>query len=445
MKTILCNKYEVIKPVAEGGMGTVYLVRDLHLNRLAAVKVSKNPEQSEKRENARKEMQVLNRLSHPALPQIIDFFEENGNIYLVMEYVEGITLEQYLRKFTRVEADKAIRWAIELTEVLQYLHSINPPIIYRDLKPANIMIQPDGKLKLIDFGAAFVTNFGRNREHFVMGTPGYSAPEQWESGSAMKETDIYGLGAVLHEMLTGIHPGQHGQERKPVRDYDKSISPQIDSIIFRCTRKRASERYRSMEQLRKALLNYGKEGRATRFFFTLKKGIGLFLWAMAIIRTFYPLLKGVKADSFPFPYLMLPTLLIGVAMLYQILFLSRRDKRILRKQEKSIFLTEKKFSGIYVAGILLAFLLGTMTKYGFFGMTTVAGDSKNLWVEMRDPKGRKLLIKEGEYYQPGERMRLEIPMERIPEQQIALQLVAEGQKGTVYTSRVFLLEQKNAD
>ena len=441
MKTILCNKYEVLKPIAEGGMGTVYLVKDLHLNRLAAVKVCKNPDDSARRENAQKEMQVLKQLSHPALPQINDFFEEHGNIYLVMEYVDGITLEQYLRKFTKVEMTKAARWAVELTEVLAYLHGKNPPIIYRDLKPANIIIQPDGKLKLIDFGAVFVTDFGRNREQFVTGTPGYSAPEQWENGGARKETDIYGLGAVLHEMLTGIHPGQHGQERRPVREYDKSISPQMDKIISQCTRMRPSERYHSMEQLKKALLTYDREDRRGKILFSLKKALGMLLWMAAALRTVLPLLKGVEEDCFPFPYLEQPILLAGIALIYGILFFSKGDRRILRRQEKSVFLTEKKFTGIYVAGILLAFLLGTMTEYGLAGLPAVAGEKEALWVEMRDTLGRKLLIKEGEYYRPGERMRLEIPMERIPEEQIALQMVAEGEQGTVYTSRVFLLKQ----
>ena len=445
MKTILCNKYEVLKPIAEGGMGTVYLVKDLHLNRLAAVKVSKNPEMGGRRENAHKEMKVLKQLSHPALPQINDFFEENGNIYLVMEYVDGITLEQYLRKFTKVETEKAVRWAVELTEVLSYLHSKNPPIIYRDLKPANIIIQPDGRLKLIDFGAAFVTDFGRNREQFVTGTPGYSAPEQWESGGARKETDIYGLGAVLHEMLTGIHPGQQGQERRPVREYDKSISPQMDKIISQCTKIRPGDRYRDMEQLRKALLNYDREDRVGKFLFNMKKLIGILCWLAVAIKTFYPLLKGVEIDRFPFPYLEQPLLLTGIAAIYQTLFLARKDRRILRKQEKSIFLTEKKFSGIYVAVVLLSFFLGTMAEYSFSGTGVAAGEKETLWVEMRDAEGRKLLVKEGTYYQPGERTRLEIPMNRIPEEQVALQLVAEGKEGTIYTSRVFLLEQKNAD
>lgn len=442
MKTILCNKYEVLKPVAEGGMGTVYLVKDLHLNTLAAVKVCKNSREKGRWENARKEMGVLKRLSHPALPRVIDFFEEKGKVCLVMEYVDGITLEQYLRKFTRVEEKKAVQWAVELTEVLEYLHGINPPIIYRDLKPANIMIQPDGKIKLIDFGAALVTGFGKDRERFATGTPGYSAPEQWENGAIGKEADVYGLGAVLHEMLTGIHPGRNGEERRPVREYDKSLSLRMDKIISQCTRVRPGERYRNMAQLRSALLHYDRADRAGRLLFAVKKGIGLALWASALLKLAVPLVNGVEKGRFPFPFLSGPLLLAGLALLYRRLFLSGRDKRILRRQEKSIFLTEKKFQGIYVAGLLLAFLMGTAAQQSFMGLSALAALQDTLWVEMRDTEGRKLLVREGTYYQPGERMRLEIPMERIPEKRLSLQLVAQGQAGKVYASRVFLLEQK---
>ena len=129
MKQILCNKYEILRPIAEGGMGIVYLVKDLHLNKLAAVKVSKNQGRCGGRDAALGEMEVLKRLSHPALPSIIDFFEEGGNICLVMEYIEGITLEQYLRKFTKAQVHQAVRWAVELTEVLGYIHGQNPPVI----------------------------------------------------------------------------------------------------------------------------------------------------------------------------------------------------------------------------------------------------------------------------------------------------------------------------
>jgi len=442
MKQILCNKYEVLKVIAEGGLGIVYLVKDLHLNKLAAVKVSRNPENPGAREFAFREMEVLKGLSHSALPGILDFFEEKENICLVMEYVEGITLEQYLRKFGRVEVSLAVKWAVELAEVLQYLHTCNPPVIYRDLKPANIMIQPDGKLKLIDFGAAFVTSYGQKGEQMMIGTPGYSAPEQWQSGNAGKTSDVYGLGAVLHEMLTGIGPGQFFKERRPVREYDRSISRELEKVITTCLRKRQTERYQSMEQLKKALLNSEKRGKKKEWLFGIRRGIAVLLFFLAGEDLFFPLLKGVCREEFPFPFLTRPLILSGIALLYSIVFLKRTDReRILRRQEKSVFLTEKKFSGIFVSAALVMILAGMLrTKMDTRLSVQAAGEGNSLFVEMRDQQNRKLLLREGCVYQVSDRVRLEIPAERIPKGEIALRLVAAGEDGEIYESRVFLLQ-----
>lgn len=442
MKQILCNKYEVLKVIAEGGLGIVYLVKDLHLNKLAAVKVSKNPENPGAREFAFREMEVLKGLSHSALPGILDFFEEKDNICLVMEYVEGITLEQYLRKFGRVEVSLAVKWAVELAEVLQYLHTCNPPVIYRDLKPSNIMIQPDGKLKLIDFGAAFVTSYGQKGEQMMIGTPGYSAPEQWQSGNAGKAGDVYGLGAVLHEMLTGIGPGQLFKERRPVREYDRSISRELEKVIITCLRKRQTERYQSMEQLKKALLNSEKRGKKKEWLFGIRRGIAVLLFFLAGANLFLPLLKGVCREEFPFPFLTRPLILSGIALLYSIVFLKRTDRdRILKRQEKSVFLTEKKFSGIFVSGALIMILAGILKAEPDARLSVqAAGKGNSLFVEMRDQQNRKLLLKEGCVYRVSDRVRLEIPAERIPKGEIALRLVAAGEDGEIYESRVFLLQ-----
>lgn len=442
MKQILCNKYEVLKVIAEGGMGIVYLVKDLHLNRLAAVKVSKNPESRKARAFAMREMEVLKELKHPALPGIIDFFEERENSCLVMEYVDGITLEQYLRKFGRVEVSLAVKWAVELTEVLQYLHTCNPPIIYRDLKPANIIIQSDGKLKLIDFGAAFVTSYGKEREQMMMGTPGYSAPEQWQSGNAGKTSDIYGLGAVLHEMLTGISPRQLFADRRPVREYDRGIPRELEKVVAICMKRKPKERYQSMAQLQEALLNYEKKGKIKERLFGIKKGIGIILFIMAGIRLLFPFMKGVRSEELPFPYLEQPLLLFGAAILYKLLFSGKADrKQILKKQEKSIFLTEKKFSGIYIPGIFVFLLISMLLQNRYVCLPVQADEKENrLWVELRDEKNRKLLLKEGSVYQVSGRVKLEIPVERLPEGRLALQLMATRENGEVYESRIFLLQ-----
>lgn len=439
MKKILGNKYEVLKPIAEGGMGSVYLVKDLHLNALAAVKICKNPGQGEGREIVKRETEVLKQLSHPALPRVIDFFEEGENSCLVMEYVEGITLEQHLRRCGRVETEQAVRWAAELAEVLGYLHGRKPPVIYRDLKPANIMIQPEGTLKLVDFGAAFVSAYGRERQQAIMGTPGYSAPEQWQGAPAGKSSDVYGVGIVLHEMLTGIPPRRF-LERRPVREYDKSIPGTLEKIVSVCTRERPSERYQTMEQLKTALSGYKKKGRLKERAFQIKRGMGILLWIIAAAKTILPFLQGVRVQDMPFPYLEQPLFWCGIAALYHWLFRrSRKGRKLLQRQEKSIFLTEKKFSGLYALLFLFFLLWGGMLPKEAFYASAAEEKQEDLWVEMRDEKNRKLLLKDGAVYYAAERVRLEIPVERMPEPFLSLQLVATGKEGGVYKSRIFLL------
>ena len=400
----------------------------------------------EERESGRKavlrEKEVLKGLSHPALPGIIDFFEEEQESFLVMEYVEGITLEQYLRKFIRVEAETAVRWAVALTEVLGYLHEQNPPILYRDLKPANIMIQPDGSIRLVDFGAAGSSCYGRRREAFLCITPGYAPPELWKGKDAGKTCDIYGIGVVLHEMLTGIRPGGFGRPLRPVREYDRSISGELQRIIAVCTAAREQDRYQSMGKLKEALLHYKEKDAAGSRRFRRKRAAGLLLWLLAAGRSLLPFLKGVEADSFPFPYCRIPLLLFGIAAGYFLLFLRKKPgEGRLQKQEKSLFLTEKKFNGLYaVLGLILFLVLLPFTGDAAAFRAQAAMEQEELWVEMKDEKGRKLLLKEDAVYKTGDRFRFEIPAGELPDKPLCLWLLAEGEQGELYQSRPFLIQ-----
>lgn len=442
MKRILFHKYEILKLIAEGGMGRVFLARDLHLNKLTAVKICKNPENQEEKAAVTKEAEVLKQLAHKGLPTILDFFEEGEELCMVMEYVEGITLEQYLTKFGKAEIDQAVKWTLELTEILGYLHSRRPAIIYRDLKPANIVIQADGSIKLIDFGAAFITAYGANREQLCMGTPGYSAPEQWQTMRVGRECDVYGVGALLHEMLTGANPTKPPFERRALREYDRKLPMGLEKIIITCTGKRIFERYQTMEQLQKDLKNYKKADKIKGHLFRMRKLAGNFLWLLTAAVTLLPFLKGVPEENLPLPYLYRPLCFFGVAFLYRkILLKNPYQKNAVKKQEKSILLTEKKFAGLCF--FLLITVLWMNLIPGGSGICFVsAKEEEALWVEMRDSKNRKLLLKEGAVFEPEEAVRLELPAERMPEGRIALQLVASGEEGETYTSRIFLIEKK---
>lgn len=345
MEQVLRDKYKVIRSLGEGGMGEVLLVMDMHLQRLAAAKrirVVQSGQEQQEAEEFRKEMEFLKELVHPGLPAVYDFFKEQEWLYLIMEYVEGITLEQYLKKNGKVEVTKAVIWTVELTEVLGYLHSRRPAVLYRDLKPANIIIRPGGNLKLIDLGACVKSFEARGR---AMGTPGYAAPEQWQVGQVSEACDIYALGAVLHEMLTGMRPGGAGYERRPVREYDGSLSAGLEKTILKCTDPSPDNRYRSMECIREELLKRSWKEKILKILQNAGTFTGIFLWISAAVSLGYPLIQGVPETEVPFPYLYRPAFMAGCAVLFQSIVLCRK-KKCVKKIEKSLLATEKKFEGL---------------------------------------------------------------------------------------------------
>ena len=194
--TILANRYRVIKRLSKGGMGSVYLAEDNKLHMKWAVK--EIGEASEFYEFTRKsEVSVLRSVSHPNLPRVTDIFDENKKTYMVMDYIEGRTLEEILSSDKKIPSAKFYQWSIEITSALGYLHSMNPPVIYRDMKPSNIMIRPSGSAVLIDFGTA--KGSADIKDEYALGTKKYAAPEQYD-GISDKRSDIYSLGRVIGEM-----------------------------------------------------------------------------------------------------------------------------------------------------------------------------------------------------------------------------------------------------
>lgn len=438
MKELFLRKYRIIKLLGEGASGSVYLVKNLHLNRQEALKICTDTK--ENKQILSEEAKVLKQLKHPMLPVVYDLFEEDGLLCMVMEYVEGITLEIYLQQFGRIEEEKAISFAVSLSEVLEYLHKQKPEIIYRDLKPSNIMMLPDGTLKLIDLGAAYAAVHNQSKQGLLMGTPGYSPPEQWNGGCICKESDIYALGMVLHEMLTGFRPISACQERRPAREYDRSISRSLEQIIMKCTEERVEKRYHSMEQLRCDLQTCRAGEQLRERILKRKQWGGLLLWMIVGMRTLLPFLFGVNAEKFPFPYLKDSLGLLAIAVGYQLIFLRRKNREMTHRLEKTLFLTEKKFPGLYV-GILIGILLMESSLHGQAGVgVTAAGKAEDLWVDMRDEKGRKCLTQEDFVYQIGDKMWLELTSEYLPTGVSALKLIAMGEDNTVYESRLFLVE-----
>ena len=249
--TVLEGKYEILREIGRGGMSVVYLAMDTHLNKQWAVK------EIRKRGNGKKDEIVVNSLlaeanlmkglDHPALPRIVDIIDNGSTIFVVMDYIEGESLDKILKAEGVQAEDMVITWAKQLCDALSYLHTQTPPIIYRDMKPANVMLKPEGNVKIIDFGIAREYKEQNLTDTTVLGTKGYAPPEQY-SGQTDARSDIYALGMTMHHLLTGIDP-MAGGGYAPVRMWNPELSEGIELIIDRCVQPAAENRYQNCRDL----------------------------------------------------------------------------------------------------------------------------------------------------------------------------------------------------
>lgn len=232
----LKERYRLVREIGSGGYGVVYKAMDLQFgNRLVAVKEMSqeglNPADLNPAIEAFKhEAFLLAGLTHPGLPSIYDYFGENKRWYLVMSFIEGETLEDYLNRVRggRVSVDKVFQISMQLAAVLSYLHARKPSVIFRDLKPSNIMRTYEGQIYLIDFGIARHFKPGQLKDTMILGSPGYAAPEQYGRSQTSPQADIYSLGVTMHQMLSGMDPSQFAFQfpRLSVPEY-----PQLSDLI----------------------------------------------------------------------------------------------------------------------------------------------------------------------------------------------------------------------
>ncbi len=263
--TVLDGKYEILKEIGRGGMSIVYLARDNRLNKQWAVKEMKN-DGSKSTETLLKglerEANILKNVDHPVLPRIVDIINSRGTIYVVMDFIEGTNLGDVLKQEGAQSQEDVIDWGHQLASALDYLHSMDPPIIYRDMKPANVMLRPEGGVKLIDFGTAKEYTIENNADTTALGTRGYAAPEQFGDAQGRgiyntdARTDIYNLGATLYHMVTGMNPCEPPYEIKPIRQWNPSLSTGLEQIILKCTQPNPNDRYQSCSELLYALDHY---------------------------------------------------------------------------------------------------------------------------------------------------------------------------------------------
>ena len=260
---VIDGKYEILRELGRGGMSIVYLAMDKRLNKQWAIKEFRKDKDDENRrvalESLLKEANIMKKLDHPTLPRIVDIIDQDSTIYIVMDYIEGESLNKVLDAYGAQPQDAVIEWAKQLSEVLDYLHTRKPPVIYRDMKPANIMLKPDGTIRLIDFGIAREYKEGSTGDTEIIGTRGYAAPEQFgEKGQTDARTDIYSLGVTLYHLVTGKNPAEPPYEIYPIRHWNPNLSSGLEWLIQKCTQLNPNDRFQSCAEVIYVLNNLDK-------------------------------------------------------------------------------------------------------------------------------------------------------------------------------------------
>lgn len=250
--SVVDGKYKILNIAGKGGMSVVYLAINEKVNKQWAIKeVIKKDYRDFDIE--KKEIEMMKGLKHPNLPAIVDVIERKDSLLIVMDYIEGRSLEDIVQERGPLAEKSVIRWAKQLCDVLHYLHTRTPPIIYRDMKPSNVMLKPDGNVVLIDFGAAREYKPQNLKDTVLLGTRGYAAPEQYRmDGQSDARTDIYSLGITLFRLLTGAGP----EELCPIRKISPNASVGVENILIKCTKTLKQERYQSALETFEAFSRY---------------------------------------------------------------------------------------------------------------------------------------------------------------------------------------------
>ncbi len=257
--TLICAKYQVIRLIGRGGMSAVYQARDLSSGKLYAIKdVERNGKANNNvvLQSLTAEGRMLKQLDNPHLPKIYDIIENPDSFMLVMDFIEGESLDKVIARQGAQPIDRVYNWSMQICEVFSYLHSQNPPIVYRDMKPANVILQPNGNIMMIDFGTARTqkSNYMQS-DTICIGTAGFAAPEQFGGlGESTARTDIFCLGATIYNLITGHSPCDNPKGILPLEGWNPRLagSP-LSYIISKCTRNDPNERYQTALELRNDL------------------------------------------------------------------------------------------------------------------------------------------------------------------------------------------------
>ena len=411
---MLCGRYRVGSLAGQGGFGSVYRGYDESMERDVAIKVVEGIGDREAR--------ILKSLDHKGLPRLYDIYRDRDHTYMIMEWIEGIDLERYITTRGAMSEKKAVNIGTELLKILNYLHSLRPAVIYQDLKPANIMLMPDGHIKLIDFGTALVMSYGDEAQNLA-GTVGYGAPEQrglCGVRHAGVQSDIYAWGAVMYSCISGR------MLNKPPYTMDKpqaaapGISYGMAHVISRAVSRNEKDRYQSARDVTEALRKRRYRDVVYRMGFIALMCMltvpFILAWYMALDDGMFGAAEALIAgrhlqDAFRTGLYLrdLGLLLVtGGVMLWA--FKKFRSRRFI-KIDRSVYLSARRYPGLWMGALLAGAIFGAGIGGGGVPVSYAeeAVDTAGILpVSIADENGNRMLLKYDAAYSPEGDLRLVI-------------------------------------
>ena len=420
-----------------GGFGDVYRGYDERMERYVAIKIIDGICTSEK--------EVLRKLDHKGLPRLYDIYNDDNKTVLIMEWIEGINLEQYIADHGPVSEEEAIGIGVQLLDILEYLHGLSPAIVYQDLKPANIMITPSGFIKLVDFGTAIHLNYGDDVARLA-GTVGYGSPEQrglCGERRASVRSDIYSWGAVMYSLLSGQMLNKPPYTMTKIRYICPQISWGLSHVLSRATKRNESERYVNVAELKRAL----GSGSVVDVIYRCGYVLAAMIIVIPFILAWY---AGIRGDAFTvwkgyiFSAWRMHELggiyrfdektlkLTGYVLVtgaWMILGLRLMQHRKFLRIKKSVYLSTRKYSGLWVGTMMAGIIIG----YGIWGdvntLETYAAQ-KPLPVSICNANGDHVLVAYNAKYNLDGELRLCIDEDVINDVDGALITVVLTDKNT---------------
>ena len=469
---IIEERYRMDYQAGSGGFGTLYKGYDMHLEREVAIKIVSSVDD--------REAMVLRELDHKGLPRIYDICRGVDKTYLIMEWVPGTDLEKYIETNGSMEERMVIEIAKELLEILRYLHGLNRQVIYQDLKPANIMIMPNGHIKLVDFGTAFLDSHGDERI-VVAGTVGYGAPEQRGIHGARyadERSDIYSWGACVYSLISGRSLNKPPYTMDKPRRVCPQISHGLEKIILKATHRDPERRYRNVSEIVNALNHIHYVDGAYRFAFAtamvafvlpfvlswiwgihsgvfsgIEKVFGLAIsngrtgpysgmFGLDRSELFKTLISGsswVTYGGFNDSLCKITgIIMISLAWMFWGLKSISRGKTV--KVRKSVYLSEKKSPGLWLCVLLIGIIFGYGLNATTDGAMAYAAEKETtLPVNIIEENGMRTIVRTDAVYYPSGNIMLEIPEQALSdagEKKLRISLYSGGRETA---TRTFLM------